>query len=211
MLNQSSCAMASLIGIILHRLNEDISFAISERLVLILRLIGTHSVTVTEVKQLFQLLKRLASSRRWQLLHLLLDATREMTRKEGPLSFFDFDGRDAGLRLGRSSKRNRRKEEEEDGESCCQVDGFPGKRGYSILFWVRIEDFEDPDQKPGYKPRFLSFLDSNYQGIDIFIDPSRLIQFSIPGGDVSLKVADDMYLEVRRFPSFSLNLWRTRV
>ncbi|KAF0852430.1 conserved mitochondrial BEACH domain-containing protein [Andalucia godoyi] len=109
----------------------------------LIELIGQHSVSVTELKALFHYMKMICVDKsQTEMLNKALHVVENMTRKDGPNAFFDFDGMASGLELSPLVK-------------------FPSSKGYSIAAWFRIESFEDPTDMPKYQPRLFSFFSAS--------------------------------------------------
>lgn len=155
-LNQSFCCAQSLVFVLLRQVSE-LDPEIAAKVVSLLEILGTFSITVRELKRLFALLKAEGNSRSL-LSPLLLKALQFMafSRSEGPDMFFNFDGRTAGMALPETLR-------------------WPSKGGMTFCVWLRIESYDDPDGKPNYQPRLWSFITESGSGIELLFASKCLV------------------------------------
>ncbi|CAN0437231.1 unnamed protein product, partial [Ectocarpus sp. 12 AP-2014] len=87
----------------------------------LVRLLGSHSINVAQLKKIFRLLQPLSAVSTKRVGTSLLRALRGMMDDEpGPQRFFLLDGLNSGLRLPR-------------------MPHWPAKKGYTFCAWVRLE------------------------------------------------------------------------
>eukprot|EP00761_Pharyngomonas_kirbyi_P000202 gb/GECH01000202.1/.p1 GENE.gb/GECH01000202.1/~~gb/GECH01000202.1/.p1 ORF type:complete len:3078 (+),score=643.06 gb/GECH01000202.1/:1-9234(+) len=168
--NQSSCCKAGLIEVLLTMI-EDSKFSNEaiNSLMFLLEILGKHSITVKELKDLFHLLKRQTSdvtNVKSSRLPMLIKTLQKMTQKEGAEAFLHMDGVRSGITLPTQEK-------------------WPSNRGYSICMWFRVESFQDPRDPEGssdYQPRLLSFLNDDGKGIEyIFTNHLLSVVYHVGG------------------------------
>lgn len=136
---------------------------IQEKCVQLLQSIGRHTITVSQLKRIFRLM-RLKDARRPMYTWYLLDALEGMISEEkSPKNFFFFHGYDSGMRLP-AFKR------------------WPASKGYSFSTWFCVDyptetnscgnmSRENSEKKTEYYPRILSFRQENGIGIEIALHP----------------------------------------
>lgn len=161
--NQSSCCKAGLIEVLLQMIEgRKLSTESVNGLMFLLEILGKHSITVKELKDLFLLLKRQTSdvnNVKSSSLPMLIKTLQKMTQKEGAEAFLHLDGIRSGVTLPTLEK-------------------WPSHRGYSISMWFRVESFQDPRHPEGssdYQPRLLSLLNSEGKGIE-YLFSNQLLQ-----------------------------------
>eukprot|EP01119_Soliformovum_irregulare_P006368 TRINITY_DN1829_c0_g1_i4.p1 TRINITY_DN1829_c0_g1~~TRINITY_DN1829_c0_g1_i4.p1 ORF type:complete len:2863 (-),score=933.99 TRINITY_DN1829_c0_g1_i4:39-8627(-) len=131
----------------------------------LIEILGSHSITVKELKKLYSLLKTKPGNLRPLCSQFILSAFQNMATAQrlGPESYFDFDGRATGIILPPISK-------------------FPTK-AFTFSTWLRIESFQDPAGKPKYQPRIYSFLNKDGYGVEALFYGNQLAVESIfPNG-----------------------------
>lgn len=156
-LNQNLCCAQNLIHHLLGMISElkkDMGMMCG--IISLIEVLGTHSITVKELKRLFLLLKSEEGDFRHVAQTILMKALQFMalSRSLAPASFFDLDGRTGALVLPPLEK-------------------FPSNHGYTFSVWFRVESFSDPTDKPHYQSRLVSFLDESGMGIELYFTPSR--------------------------------------
>src|SRR5262249_15472959 len=135
------------------------------RVVSLIEILGTFSITVKELKRLFSLLKPEGDFRPANSPHIL-KALQFMafSRVEGPDAFFNFDGRTSGIMIPESFK-------------------WPNSKGVSFCTWLRIEGFDDLEGKPNYNPRLWSFFTESGNGVELGFASKQLVLQTVIGQD----------------------------
>ncbi|KAJ5068515.1 beach domain-containing protein [Anaeramoeba ignava] len=134
---------------------EQILQKIRNQTVRLLGGIGSHRITVKELKNIFSLLQSVDGLARPSFSPLVLSALYKMLRNKDrddnvqPSAFFDFDGRLASLEIPFISE-------------------WPAVKGMTFCTWIRIESLQDPLNKPDYEPRIFSFMNKNGRGIELY-------------------------------------------
>eukprot|EP00004_Rigifila_ramosa_P012564 TRINITY_DN2727_c0_g1_i4.p1 TRINITY_DN2727_c0_g1~~TRINITY_DN2727_c0_g1_i4.p1 ORF type:complete len:3026 (-),score=664.90 TRINITY_DN2727_c0_g1_i4:5-7777(-) len=173
--NKHHCCSRSLLRTILAWIPETRDEKLRNQLVFLFSVLGTHSITVPELKFTFRLLKSRPGDFRPPFTHEMISALRKMTHKEGPTTFFDFDGRGSGIIVAGVKDR------------------WP-KRGYTFSTWLCIEAFEDPRGAPNYQPRLFSFLSETGFGVEAFFDSTVLcVKVSLRESVRDTKDAKDLW------------------
>ena len=163
-LNQVLCCNQQLIFTLLEKIpfvNQDSNLL--QRFCSLIEFLGTHKITVKELKRLFLLLKSERGDFRPLGQIRLMKALQFMalSRTIGPITFFDFNGIDSRLELPTLEK-------------------WPRSAGYTFCLWLRVESIytennnnninnNNIDDKHSKKPRIFSFLDQDGNGIECFI------------------------------------------
>jgi len=152
-LNQSLCCERSLIFSLLDlvpAINQDDNLL--QRIYSLIELLGTHSISVRELKRQFLLLKSkpgdfrpLAQLRTMKALQFMA-----LSRTNSPAHFFDMNGKDSGLAIPSPDK-------------------WPRSAGYSFCVWMRVENLASLNQGPGHNPRLISFLDKGGFGMELYL------------------------------------------
>lgn len=177
-LNQTFCAKAHVIDsclVLFRQLRQpewrdeelgEQQLLLQRKVIDLIKLLGTHSMSVKQLKPFFGLLKnqtvKLPSGDSIELRPTygsqLLSAIEEMTQKEGPENFFYFDGNNSGLELPEIE--------------------WPRFAGVSFSSWIRIDSFSFP-----YQPRLFHFMTTNRLGIEVyFLDERLVIETTLKGG-----------------------------
>ena len=159
-LNQSICCRELLIFNLLDLipiLSKESSL-LSKAFSLI-EILGTHSITVKELKRLFLLLKSEPGNFR-PIVQLRLMKTLQFmslsVAKTSPQTFFDLNGKNSALIIPPLEK-------------------WPPTHGYTFCLWFRIEENDKPID---FNPRLVSFLDQDGYGIEIYFVPNNNMQIN---------------------------------
>jgi hypothetical protein len=150
---------------------------VQQQLIQVLQTLGTHSLTVKQLKRFFGLMKvDPKDSSRPHYNPWLLDALQNMKCKDRPANFFYFDGSHSGLALP-------------------PIEYFPNTRGYTFSTWLRIESYDHPhpDQVPRrhYQPRLFCFSSRDGSGVQAFFNNKRLtVEVTLSPGKVFVESLD---------------------
>jgi Neurobeachin/BDCP, DUF4704 alpha solenoid region/Neurobeachin alpha solenoid region/Concanavalin A-like lectin/glucanases superfamily len=151
MLNCSLCCSRHLIFLLLGLVPTYRDEGLLTKALRVVELLGTHSITVRELKRFFKLTNSLAGGFRPRAQMRLLKGLEFMalSSNQGPEVFFDLDGTTSGIGLP-------------------VLESFPHNHGFSFTTWLRAESFQDPNNKPKFEPRLFSFLSASGQGLEAF-------------------------------------------
>ncbi|KAJ5067924.1 beach domain-containing protein lvsc [Anaeramoeba ignava] len=133
---------------------------IEKYMIELLGLIGSHSITVSELKSYVGLLRSVEDKFRSQNVSQILHALQIMFKLKysenemNPHTFFNFDGRTTFLELPK-------------------IQSWPAIRGFAFLTWMRIESLQDPLKKPNYEPRLFSFMNENSEGLELYLQSNE--------------------------------------
>lgn len=130
----------------------------------LIRVLGSHDISVSQLKHLFQILQSKGDSRPSYTWRVLKSLHGMFSDYKGPLHSFVFEGKDSGLLLPPISK-------------------WPSKKGFSFCFWLCIEAPRSFNRKENhvvshnlpsdyfmaYSPYILCFRDNNAPGFDIVL------------------------------------------
>lgn len=200
-LNQTFCCKAHVIDSLLELFRtlqktresgdaEGKLDTLQKKVIDLIKLLGTYSISVKQLKRFFGLLKNQTAK-----LHLpsegfsdestptielrptygpqLLRAIEEMTQKDGPANFFYLDGICSGLELP-------------------PIEAWPIARGFSFSTWVRIESLETMMDANAYQPRLFHFMtgESNPVGLEaFFVDQQLVVEVTLrPGSPQAVTV-----------------------
>ncbi|GIQ80633.1 hypothetical protein KIPB_001462 [Kipferlia bialata] len=115
---------------------------------------------VQELKSLFSLLRSQPDGHRSPYIPLVLRVLQRISRGTTPGFVLDSDGCHSGVRLP---------------PFALGVGGQWGRQGFSVSLWLRIESFDDPQDKPMYRPRIISMLDHKGHGFEFYIAQGLLV------------------------------------
>ncbi|XP_020531372.1 BEACH domain-containing protein C2 isoform X2 [Amborella trichopoda] len=128
--NRSMCSVADLLPALLSSIErllvEDLNFEFWESgpLFQCVQLLGSHSMSVTHLKQWLQVVSNTISTGRAKHMMLSLEKAMGGMEAKGPTCTFEFDGESSGL-LGPGESR------------------WPFSNGYAFVTWLYIESFAD--------------------------------------------------------------------
>ena len=184
--NQSICCDKELIYSILNiiqDLKRDIPTLTA--LVGLLEMLGSHSITVKELKKQFLLMKSEPGDFRPLAQSRLLKALQFMalSRGKSPMSFFDFDGNSSSLTLP-------------------LIDKWPNVHGYTICFWFRCESYPYSTSNSRKHPRLVSFLDKDGYGYELFLSSKDHVL------NLSLVIANQDKVVINEFANFAFKYKR---
>jgi hypothetical protein len=148
-LNRSLCCQQGVVYLLLEMIaKEKENLPYVAKMINVLEILGTHSITVPELKLLFFLLQEDVNGLRPRMQSLLLRALEYMcsSRSLAPEVFFTFDGTTAGM-------------------SLPPLAAFPTTNGYTFCTWLRIETFDVG--LPKYQPQVLSFSSADVS-LDVY-------------------------------------------
>ncbi|KAJ5076793.1 beach domain-containing protein lvsc [Anaeramoeba ignava] len=154
--NISCCCNVGLVNFLLLQVPNAIDMEIREHLLRLVVVLGSHRMTVPELKNFFFIVNEFSKQKEYFWILRLLQILSEMLGKthQGPGSFFDFDGRYSSLELP-------------------VVDDWPSPKGYSFCSWIRVESIDSPLDQHDYEPRIFSFLNEQEQGIELYLYPQN--------------------------------------
>ena len=174
-LNQSLCCEEQLIFCLLEmipKINQNANLL--QKFSSLIEVLGTHSITVKELKRQFLLLKSEPGDFRPRGQIRLMKALQFMalSRTIGPLTFFDFNGKSSSLELPPLEK-------------------WPRNNGYTFCLWIRAESLpesttssllssttttttpstkqQQQSQSSSDNPRIISFLDQEGYGLELYL------------------------------------------
>ncbi|KAJ3452319.1 beach domain-containing protein lvsc [Anaeramoeba flamelloides] len=142
------------------KVNKNQNELITNRVFKLIKIIGSYSISVKELKILFNLLKFLSTNHIFNSQLNLIKSIREILKhqinlnkqkiyKIDPKFFFGFDGIKSNLEI-------------------TKLENFPNKNGYSFTSWIRIISLTHPTNKPFYLPRLYCFLNENGFGFEVY-------------------------------------------
>ena len=141
-LNKSLCCQQNLVILFLEMIAKEggRDLHLASKLINLVEILGSHSITVPELKLFFQILQQNVKGYRPGTQLLMVRALQFMcsSRLSAPEVFFTFDGMTAGLCLP-------------------SLPSFPASPGYSFCTWLRVESFNNPLDVPMYMPQIYSF------------------------------------------------------
>lgn len=227
-LNQAECAKANIrvIDSVLnlfpkltnHLLQDPLcdpfTQRFAEKLITLIRILGSHSITVKEIKRFFALINSRKAlipiqspqgtvmtpvQTRPSYGPLLLEAVEAMTHKQGPENFFYFDGAHSGL------------------ETPALENSWPPK-GYSFSMWIRIESYNSPAVGANlvdyHQPRLLKFMTEKHgDGVELFFDRRHVLTVKVTtrndeyfaNVDTPLDIQEWYHIAITHSPSLSLS------
>ncbi|KAJ3443161.1 beige/beach-related [Anaeramoeba flamelloides] len=136
------------------------------KMLLLMTILGSHSLTVKELKVIINLLTSLPGNYRPPYQLPLLKSIRNMMNStnltfnidnykfQNPKIFFEFDGQLSSLQIN-------------------QLNNWPSKKGYTFTSWIRIISLTHPKQKPFYLPRLFCFLNEKNYGFEAFLQSNN--------------------------------------
>lgn len=123
-INRSICCKFNLFDELLEFLTLRNSSIVNEKLFCLLQLIGSYSINVKQLSQIFVLMQPTERGMRNWLVPNLVKLLKDMCSSSSPRDTFYFDGLNSGLYLSPLKK-------------------WP-KRGYTFSCWICIESFKSP-------------------------------------------------------------------
>ncbi|XP_014667639.1 PREDICTED: neurobeachin-like protein 1 [Priapulus caudatus] len=162
--NKMQCCSQGMISAILVIMNrqKQISPRAVEQLFNLLELLGSHSITATELKQLLSLLRLDEDGKQFPYMSRLMHAMSVMARKEGgyeaALHYFDIQGQDEGLLI-------------------------PGIRkwagnGFSFHAWLTLDHAKTSVGRPARRMLY-SFLTGTGMGFEAFFTQECLLVIAV--------------------------------
>eukprot|EP00026_Physarum_polycephalum_P000081 Phypoly_transcript_00081.p1 GENE.Phypoly_transcript_00081~~Phypoly_transcript_00081.p1 ORF type:complete len:2336 (+),score=350.42 Phypoly_transcript_00081:123-7130(+) len=149
--NRYVCCNWGLLDLLLELIPKIKNEILFDKILKLVSVLGTHSVSIANVKQCLRTLTVTATtSAPFDMYHAKLLATYDtMTNKQGPNEFFDFDGDNSGIKIS-------------------PIEKWPNS--YSISMWVCVESFDHIDKTKNqfYEPRLFCFLSSRGDGVEAY-------------------------------------------
>ncbi|GBG71675.1 hypothetical protein CBR_g9089 [Chara braunii] len=120
--NRACCVRAGLVGILLEwfpSIEDDI---LLDKVAILVRMSGGHSVSGKDMRVVFGLLRSTREGCRPRHATALLRTLQSMVAGEGPAVFYEFSGRESGISLSSPLR-------------------WPVSKGYTFCCWLRVEHF----------------------------------------------------------------------
>ncbi|EFC50489.1 predicted protein [Naegleria gruberi] len=193
--NRNICCSVGLISSLLDLLTRFEKESFSEEktvsdIVNLIETIGRHSITVKELKGFLGLIKRQSDRDQSDFLALLLKALKNMTQSS-PDAFFDFNGTNSGLVLPTIDNRVWPNTKGYSVSMWVRVESFVESRPSapnsnpmtpissvkSLSFTTdlqRKESFQFIPRSTTYKPRLISFYNSEGQGFEVYFEENSM-------------------------------------
>ncbi|XP_010671613.1 BEACH domain-containing protein B isoform X2 [Beta vulgaris subsp. vulgaris] len=153
--NRASCVSAGMLSFLLDWFSQEDKDNVILRIAQLIQVIGGHSISGRDIRQIFMLLRSEKVGNRQQYCSLLMNCILAMLNEKGPTAFFDLIGNDSGIVLRTPLH-------------------WPLNRGFTFSCWLRVEAF----------PRFgamglFSFVTENGKGCFSLIAKDKIIYESI--------------------------------
>eukprot|EP00004_Rigifila_ramosa_P013078 TRINITY_DN287_c0_g1_i11.p1 TRINITY_DN287_c0_g1~~TRINITY_DN287_c0_g1_i11.p1 ORF type:complete len:1636 (+),score=389.53 TRINITY_DN287_c0_g1_i11:477-5384(+) len=145
--NKTQACSVGLFGALFTLLPQELDFYVYVHILRLMRQVGSHSISVTELKQCFQLQQIDKDGFRPRYTPDIVKTLSAMVAAVRPTMYFDFNSPDAALIVP-------------------TLDDWPSITGWSFCTWLRVESYQDALGRAEYHPRLFSFFGESGKGFE---------------------------------------------